>query len=315
MSRSSPRASSGLIMLPASMAPSAAPAPTMVCSSSMKVITSPSASVISFSTAFRRSSNSPRYLAPATIEPRSRAMTRLSFSPSGTSPAMMRLARPSTMAVLPTPGSPMSTGLFLVRRERTWMTRRISSSRPMTGSSLPWRASSVRSRPYFSRAWNVSSGVAEVTRWLPRTSRRAASSASRVTPSSSDQAKQQVLDRQVVVAHVGPQAVGRLQPLARRPGEGGLGTPDRPRQPGELLAQRAGDGRRVGPHLLQERARDVLRLGQDGHQQVGRGHLGVVGGRGLLGGGREGLPGLHGPALGVEGHRRHLPLCDRPAAP
>ena len=41
------------------------------------------------------------------------------------------------MAVLPTPGSPMSTGLFLVRRDSTWMTRRISSSRPMTGSSLP----------------------------------------------------------------------------------------------------------------------------------------------------------------------------------
>ena len=41
------------------------------------------------------------------------------------------------MAVLPTPGSPMSTGLFLVRRLSTWITRRISSSRPMTGSSLP----------------------------------------------------------------------------------------------------------------------------------------------------------------------------------
>ena len=57
------------------------------------------------------------------------------------------------MAVLPTPGSPMSTGLFLVRRLSTWMTRRISSSRPMTGSSLPARAASVRSRPYFSSAW------------------------------------------------------------------------------------------------------------------------------------------------------------------
>ena len=49
----------------------------------------------------------------------------------------MRWARPSTIAVLPTPGSPISTGLFLVRRDSTWMTRRISSSRPMTGSSLP----------------------------------------------------------------------------------------------------------------------------------------------------------------------------------
>ena len=36
------------------------------------------------------------------------------------------LARPSTMAVLPTPGSPMSTGLFLVRRDSTCMTRSIS---------------------------------------------------------------------------------------------------------------------------------------------------------------------------------------------
>ena len=31
--------------------------------------------------------------------------------------------------------------------EGTCITRRISSSRPITGSSLPWRASSVRSRP------------------------------------------------------------------------------------------------------------------------------------------------------------------------
>ena len=45
------------------------------------------------------------------------------------------------MAVLPTPGSPISTGLFLVRRDSTWITRRTSSSRPMTGSSLPLRAS------------------------------------------------------------------------------------------------------------------------------------------------------------------------------
>ena len=49
------------------------------------------------------------------------------------------------------------------------MTRRISSSRPMTGSSLPARASAVRSRPYFSSAWYVPSGFGDVTRWPPRT--------------------------------------------------------------------------------------------------------------------------------------------------
>ena len=135
MQCSSPRASIGFSRLLASMAPSLAPAPTTVCSSSMNRMIVPSESVTSLRTAFRRSSNSPRYFAPATSAPRSSATTRLSFRPSGTSPRTMRWARPSTIAVLPTPGSPMRTGLFFVRRLRTWMTRRISSSRPMTGSS------------------------------------------------------------------------------------------------------------------------------------------------------------------------------------
>jgi hypothetical protein len=87
----------------------------------------------SFKTALRRSSNSPRYFAPAISAPMSSAISFLSFRLSGTSPLTMRSARPSAMAVLPTPGSPIRTGLFLVRRDRTWIVRRISSSRPMTG--------------------------------------------------------------------------------------------------------------------------------------------------------------------------------------
>ena len=144
--RSSPRASAGFSMLLASTAPSAAPAPTIVCSSSMNTMKRPSASVSSFTTALSRSSNSPRYLAPASSRPMSSATRSRFLSESGTSPLTMRCARPSTMAVLPTPGSPMSTGLFLVRRDSTCMTRRISSSRPMTGSSFPFRAASVRFR-------------------------------------------------------------------------------------------------------------------------------------------------------------------------
>jgi hypothetical protein len=88
----------------------------------------------------------------------------LVFRPSGTSPLTMRWARPSTMAVLPTPGSPISTGLFLVRRCSTWMVRRISSSRPMTGSSLPCSARSVRSMVYFSSAWRCSSAFGSFDR-------------------------------------------------------------------------------------------------------------------------------------------------------
>ena len=93
----------------------------------------------------------------------------------------MRWASPSTTAVLPTPGSPMRTGLFFVRRDRTWTTRRISLSRPMTGSSLPSRATSVRSRPYFDRASKEPSGSAEVI-GSGRSWARAALSASAVAP-------------------------------------------------------------------------------------------------------------------------------------
>jgi hypothetical protein len=42
------------------------------------------------------------------------------------------------------------------------MTRRTSASRPMTGSSLLWRAIAVRSRQYFSRAWYWSSAPSDV---------------------------------------------------------------------------------------------------------------------------------------------------------
>ena len=82
---------------------------------------------------------------------------------SGTSPSTIRCAIPSAMAVLPTPGSPTSIGLFFVRRERICSTRRHSSSRPITGSSLPVRASSLRFIAYLPNASNSFSAVCEST--------------------------------------------------------------------------------------------------------------------------------------------------------
>mmetsp|Transcript_3787 Transcript_3787/g.14038 ORF Transcript_3787/g.14038 Transcript_3787/m.14038 type:complete len:251 (+) Transcript_3787:1819-2571(+) len=161
MHRSSPRASIGFSRFAASIAPSVLPAPSSRCTSSMKRTMSP-ASFTSANTLFSRSSNSPRYLAPAMSAPTSRLYS-LTFSDSGTSPATMRCARPSTMAVLPTPGSPISTGLFLVRRASTVTHRRISSSRPMTGSSLPSAASLTMLRAYLSSASYVSSALRLVT--------------------------------------------------------------------------------------------------------------------------------------------------------
>ena len=125
--------------------PSAEPAPTSVCSSSIKTIFS----LLSFSSAiifFKRSSNWPRYFVPATTSERSSERMRLFSRKVGTFLSTMRWARPSTMAVLPTPDSPMRTGLFFVRRHRISMMRCISPSRPTSGSRRPSAASTVRSR-------------------------------------------------------------------------------------------------------------------------------------------------------------------------
>ena len=225
---SSPRASIGLSMLPASIAESPpAPAPTTVCSSSMKVMTWPPASLISSSTALSRSSNSPRYFAPATIAARSSESTRRPLSESGTSPATTRCASPSTTAVLPTPGSPISTGLFLVRRlTAPGSTRRISASRPITGSSLPSSAARVRSTAYFSSASYVDSASWLVTRRLPRTavspSRRPGSVEAGVGEHllgralGPGQGDEQVLGGDVVVLHrLGEVERGRQHPRQR----------------------------------------------------------------------------------------------------
>ena len=116
IARNSPRAKAGFKIFAASIAPSPPPAPTKVWISSMKRTISPSAAVTSFTTDFKRSSNSPLYLAPAIKAPISREKTILSFKLSGTSPSTIRCAKPSAMAVLPTPGSPTNMGLFLVLR-------------------------------------------------------------------------------------------------------------------------------------------------------------------------------------------------------
>ena len=170
---SSPRASIGFSMLDASIEPSAAPAPTTVCSSSMNRIILPSDLLTSLRTAFSLSSNSPLNFAPAIKEPKSSSTIILSFKLSGTSPLAILWARPSIMAVLPTPGSPINTGLFFVFLERICMVLLISSSLPITGSNLPLLASSVKSLPYFFNASYFSSGFWSVTLTPPRISTKA----------------------------------------------------------------------------------------------------------------------------------------------
>mmetsp|Transcript_29626 Transcript_29626/g.89135 ORF Transcript_29626/g.89135 Transcript_29626/m.89135 type:complete len:375 (-) Transcript_29626:140-1264(-) len=192
MHRRPPRASAGFKMLPASMAPSAAPAPTNVWSSSMNKIVFVSADA-SATTSRSRSSNSPRYLVPATSSAISSVWTRQSRSFLGTSPSAMRCARPSAMAVLPTPGSPTRHGFDLRRRRRICTARAISGLRPTHGSSSSSRAICVRSTPTDASVVPRSSPSAPTPTREPLARRAsfamASASASTSTPSASSAAR------------------------------------------------------------------------------------------------------------------------------
>ena len=150
--RSSPRARAGFKILAASIAPLPPPAPMRVWISSMKRMISPLLSVTSRIRPLRRSSNSPLNFAPAINAAMSKVKICLDCKFSGTSFCTMRQAIPSTIAVLPTPASPIKIGLFFLRRDKMCSTRRISSSRPIMGSSLPLSARSLRLTANFFKA-------------------------------------------------------------------------------------------------------------------------------------------------------------------
>ncbi len=163
--RISPLASTGLSKLEASIEPpEVEPAPTIVWISSIKR-TACGTFCIPLITFFRRFSKSPLYLAPASKAPISKANIRASLKASGTLPSAIRKAKPSAMAVLPTPGSPTKSGLFLRRRHKTSMVRSSSAPRPTRGSILPCAALEVSSTAYFSRAslpcWSSNSPSSE----------------------------------------------------------------------------------------------------------------------------------------------------------
>ena len=116
---------------------------------------------------------------------------------------------------------------------RTWMTRRISSSRPMTGSSLPSSAACVRSRPNFSSDWYLSSGFSSVTRCGPRTALdrgddvllARAVAAQRLAGGGAvgGEREQQVLGGDVLVAELAELALGGAQDGDQLARDGRLG--------------------------------------------------------------------------------------------
>ena len=214
------------------------------------------------------------------------------------------------MAVLPTPGSPMRTGLFLVRRDSTWMTRRISSSRPMTGSSLPGaRLGGQVAAVLLERgvgALRVLRGdplaAADALERLEQrlaTGRVALEQGLALATDLGDR-EQQVLGRDVLVAEAARLGLGQLDdaPGARihrqraaldpgAPGEDGRQLATEPGQVDAEPAQRLGRDAVVG---LDERGQDVLGVEDRAVEALG-------GGLGL----EDGLLGLLGEAVELHG--------------
>ena len=237
-----------------------------------------------------RSSNSPRYLVPATSEPMSRVSTRLLSSVSGTSPATIRWARPSAMAVLPTPGSPIRAGLFFVRLERIWMTRSISFSLPMTGSSFPARAASVRLMPSWStvgvllarfvsgrRAGGRALGqdADDLVADLVEIDAQRLQDAGGDPLALADEAEQQVLRADVVVAEAARLVDGQLDdPLgARRQPDL---ADDRPIAAPDDELDRGPDLGQLDVHVLEDARGDALALADEAEEQMLRADVVVV---------------------------------------
>ena len=214
----------------------------------------------------------------------------------------MRWASPSTTAVLPTPGSPMSTGLFLVRRDSTCTTRRISASRPMTGSSLPSRAAGGEVGAVLLQrlvgALRVGGG--DLARRRAAAGTRAVDGAGVAGRSRrcAASAEQQVLGGDVVVAHRLPSRAGRARSTASACAGGCGGRTERAAAPsGSARERRLGRARRRrrrrpgGPSTARWSSSACWARASS---RCAGSMCGMSGGGGRAGGGREGLLGLGG---------------------
>ena len=130
----------------------------------MKRMTFPSDSSTSFRTALRRSSNSPRNFAPATIAPRSSETTRLSFSVSGTSPGDDAAGEPLHDGRLADAGVADQDRVVLRPPRQDLHDAADLLVAADDGVELARCASSVRSFAYRFSAWYFSSASGSVTR-------------------------------------------------------------------------------------------------------------------------------------------------------
>ena len=227
------------------------------------------------------------------------------------------------MAVLPTPGSPSRIGLFFVRRERIWMIRSTSFSRPISGSKDP-RHRELR---------QVAAVLGEERKLLlllgdlPLLDQRdrllahavevepaRGQEASRDAAVHAEEADEQMLGPDVRVHHgfrlvrgVGEDLLGFLR-------EGQLGGRGDPLDEDAVPLDLAADLLRLDVEAGEDLLDDVLPLAEDAEQEVlGLDHLGAELG-GLIAGEEEGPPRFlvvflkHRQALRVRSiARSHIP--------
>jgi hypothetical protein len=119
-------------------------------------------------------------------------------------------------------------GLFLVRRDRTWMVRRISSSRPITGSSLPSRIGGQVAGVFLQRVIGLfgagavgGAALADIVDRLVEPGRRDAGlgeDVGRLRRFFHRQREQQALDGDIGVAGLGGDFLRRVHDLGERLG-------------------------------------------------------------------------------------------------
>ena len=194
------------------------------------------------------------------------------------------------MAVLPTPGSPIRAGLFFVRLERIWMTRSISFSLPMTGSSFPARAASVRLMPELVDG----RGLAGALRLRGRAGGRAlrqdpddlVADLVEVDPERledtggdplalADEAEEQVLRADVVVAEAAGLVDGELDDALGARRQADLAD-DRPVAATDDELDRGPDLGQLDVHVLEDPRGDALALADQAEEQVLRADVVVV---------------------------------------
>ncbi len=194
------------------------------------------------------------------------------------------------MAVLPTPGSPISAGLFLVRRDRIWMTRSISFSRPMTGSILPARTASVRLMPNWSTVGVLLARLVSVVGpalldW-DRTRMTSWRTLSRLTPRLSStpggdalalahEPEQQVLRADVVVAEAARLVDGQLDDALGARGQADFADDRAIAAADDELDRRTHLGQ-LDVHVLENARGYALALTDETEQQVLRADVVVV---------------------------------------